>query len=251
MSFWNTLKNLTTVKTEQAGDGLINALAKFDPEGMSEAGMRQLEENVDSMASECAVAKQEWLKEQQEYDSIQKLFDQRIAAADILSTKISAGDTSVEPSLNTLVQLIEDMTPEIEREHEEAVYAKEIFHELELATKDAATQVKTARAEFDKIRRDLKRASVQTDRAKRDEERSKRVAGIRKGGSSLGSAMDAMKNAAAEQTAAADAAKMKADLFRQSTPEKDDPNIAAALVASSGVATSTMTVSERLAALKK
>ncbi len=58
-------------------------------------------------------------------------------------------------------------------------------------------------------------------------------------------------DAALVQSAKADAAKMKADLFRTSNPEKDDPAIAEALAAAAGNSTPSMTVAERLASLKK
>lgn len=249
MGFWNTITNFGKVKTEQTGVGIVEALAKFDPEGMSEAGMRQLEQQVDDLALETAKAKQEWQKEQAEYDEIQKLFDQRMAAAESLQEQMES-NPAIEGSLIKLLDLIDGMAPEIEREKEEAVYAKELFDELELATKEAAEGVKTARAEFDKIHKQMKRAEVDKKRAEVQEERAKKVAGIRQKGSSLGSAMNAMKNAAAQQEAEASAAKMKASLFKTSKPEEDDPAIAAALAAASGDAPKTASASERLAALR-
>ena len=246
MGFWKTLKNIGKVKAENTGEGIVNALAKFDPEGMSEAGMLELEDNVNTMALECAKAKQEWEKEQSEYDTIQKLFEQRMAAAESLSQ-----DPAQAASLEKLLTMIEDMAPEIEREKQEAVFAKELFDELEAATKEAAESVKTARSEFEAVQRQMKRADVDKKRADTQEERAKKLAGIKKGGSSLGSAMDAMKKAANEKEAEADAAKMKAKLFTKADPEKDDPAIAAALAAASGNATPTMSLQERMAALKK
>ena len=58
-----------------------------------------------------------------------------------------------------------------------------------------------------------------------------------------------MQDTAAKDLAAAEAANAKAKLLRPSVPEKEDPNIAAALAAASGKASAT-SLSDRLAALK-
>lgn len=249
MGFWNTVKNFGAVKTEKAGVGIVEALASFDPEGMSEAGMRQMEEQVDELALETAKAKQEWQKEQAEYEEIQKLYEQRMAAAEALQEQIET-NPNAEASLLSLLDMIEKMAPEIEREKEEAVYAKELFDELEAATREAADGVKTARAEFEQVQREMKRAEIDKKRAETQEERAKKLAGIRKNGSSLDSAMGAMRNAASKRTAEADAAKMKAELFKTSKPEEDDPLIAAALAGASGEAPKATSAADRLAALK-
>lgn len=251
MSFWNTLKHFGKAKADSTGATIEQALAKFDPEGMSEAGMRQLEENVDNLATETAQARQEWLKEKTEYDEISKLYEQRLQAAEILQGKVEKGEAT-EQSLMTLVQMLEDMKPEIQREKEEAEYAEQIFKELEESTKQAAEQVKNARVEFEQVRRELKRASLDKQRAERDEERAKRLAGIRQGGNQLGSAMEALKKNVDKRSAEADAAKMKARLFVKDDPEKDDPTIAAALAEASGdTKDDQMSITDRLAALKK
>ena len=62
--------------------------------------------------------------------------------------------------------------------------------------------------------------------------------------------LKAMQDAAAKDLMAAEAAGAKARLLQPTSPEQDDPNIAAALAVASGTTPPPQTLSERLAALK-
>jgi hypothetical protein len=94
------------------------------------------------------------------------------------------------------------------------------------------------------------RAEQRREMAERQAEAARQAAGLTTSTSSLNTALKAMQDAAAKDLMAAEAAGAKARMLTPTQPEKDDPNIAAALAAASGTGAPPQTLSARLAALK-
>lgn len=242
-------------KLDQVSTSLVERLATFDPETMSEAGMLQMEEQLNDFLKRTEVARQEFNKEQSEYEQIQTLYNQRLSAAESLQAQLTqaqgaGGDTAtLEKSLATLLTVIENSQSDVLREKTEAEEAKGVLTELELLTKEMSEGMKTARTQFQQAIRDLKSAEVSKTRAEMSAERAAEVAGLRKNGNKMSAALTAMQSNAANMRADADAAKRKAELLQPSNPEALDPLIVAEMQKAAGkpVAES---VTDRLARLK-
>ena len=249
------MKNLLGVKMDKAAAAGIEALVRWDPKSASEAELRTMEQRLDDLGREVAMARQSYDKEQREADTIQALSQQRMAAAEQLQRQVDAENdparkATLEKSLETLVSMLEQMTPEVEREKSEAVDAKDYLVMLEQTYAEAGGKLKTARSELERAQRDMARASQQREQADRQAEAARRAAGLASQTSSLTVALKAMQDAASKDLASADAQMSKARLLRPTRPEQDDPNIAAALAAAAGKPTTPQSLSERLAALK-
>src|SRR5262249_30960020 len=164
----------------------------------------------------------------------------------------AAGDparkTGIERSLETLVSMLEQMTPEIEREKRDAVEAKDFLELLEKTYAEAGGKLKQGRSELERARRDMARAGQQRKAAEQQAEAARGAAGLTNATSSMTVALKAMQEAANRDLASADAAMSKAKLLRPTQPEQDDPNIAAALAAASGQAPAPQSLSDPLAA---
>ena len=249
------LKNLAGVKMDKAAAAGIEALVRWDPKSASAAELRTMEQRLDELGREVALARQSYDKEKREADAIQALSQQRMAAAEQLQRQ-SDGESdparkgALEKSLETLVSMLEQMTPEIEREKRDEVDAKEYLTMLEQTYAEAGGKLKSARSELERAQRDMARASQQREQADRQAEAARRAAGLASQTSSLTVALKAMQDAASKDLASADAQMSKARLLRPTRPEQDDPNIAAALAAAAGKPTTPQSLSERLAALK-
>src|SRR5271169_5626702 len=249
------MKNLLGVKMDRAAEAGIEALVRWDPKSASEAELRTMEQNLDALGREVALARQGFDKEKREADTIQALSHQRMAAAEQLQQQINGeGDptrkAAVEKSLTTLVGMLEQMNPEIEREKQDEVDAREYLTMLEQTYAEAGGKLKMARSELERAQRDMGRAAQQREQADRQAEAARRAAGLTSQTSSLTVALKAMQDAAAKDLASADAQMSKARLLRPTRPEQDDPNIAAALAAAAGKPSAPQSLSERLAALK-
>ncbi|MCW2247086.1 chromosome segregation ATPase [Azospirillum fermentarium] len=248
------IRNLVGVKTDQAMQGAMEALVRWDPQSATEAELRTMEQHLDSLGREVAQARQSYDKEQKEADAIKALLAQRMAAAEQLQAQLDAATdparkASLEKSLETIVGLLEEMTPEVEREVKDAEDALSFLEMLEKNYAEAGAKLKRARSDLDRAHRDMARAEQQREVAERQAEAARRVAGLTGATSSLSVALKAMQDASAKDLAEAEAASAKAKLLTPSNPEKEDPNIAAAMAAASGKPAAS-SLSERLAALK-
>lgn len=242
-------------KVSGLADQLCTALAKMDPATMTEAGMLQLDKQLTEVCNETAASKADYLKEQREADQINELYNKKLAAAEILSNRLSSASDAdkprIEESLTKLVSELEKLRGDVEREVAEAVQAKALFEQLETTSRELANQFKDARKQFEDLQRQLKQAEASEKRANIQAERSKVLQGLQTGSGQLGSAMEAMKAATAKAQANADAAQRKAVLLAPTTLEQDDELIASAMKEASGeVNPATTSISDRLAALK-
>ena len=249
------IRNLLGVKTDQAVQGAMEALVRWDPKAATEAELRTMEQHLDDLGRQVAEARASFNREQKEADEIKALSNQRMAAAEQLQRQLDAETdparrASLEKSMETMVSLLEQMAPDIEREERDAVEAREFLEMLEKNYNDAGAKLKAARADLSRAERDMKRAEQQRDFAEKQADAARQTAGLTSSAGGLNVALKAMQDAAAKNLAEAEAANAKAKLLRPTEPEKEDPNITAAMNAVSGKPAS-QSLSERLAALKK
>ena len=240
------ISNLVGVKADKAMQAGVEALVRWDPQSASEAELRTMEQHLDDLGRQVAIARQSYDKEQREADAIQALSQQRMAAAEPDATRKAA----LGHSLETLVTMLEQMTPEIEREKKDAIDAKDFLEMLEKTYAEAGGKLRQGRSELERARRDMARAGQQRQVAEQQAEAARRAAGLTSATSSMTVALKAMHDAASRDLASADAAAAKAKLLRPTQPEQDDPNIAAALAAASGKSPAPQSLSDRLAVLK-
>ncbi len=249
------MTNLIGVKFDKAAQAGIEALVRWDPKSASEAEMRTMEQHLDDLGREVARARQGYDRENREAVAIQALSRQRMAAAETLQAQINAAadpthKANLEKSMETLVSMLEQMAPEVDREKQQAVDAKDFLEMLEQTYAEAGGKLKSARSALEQAQRDMGRAAQQREQAARQAEAARRAAGLASTTSSLTVALKAMQDSAAKDLVEADAQMSKARLLRPTSPEQDDPNIAAALAQAAGKPTGTRSLGDRLAALK-
>ena len=251
----NFVKNMFGVKMDQAVEAGIQALVRWDPRSASEAELRTMEQHLDELGREVALARQSFDREQKEAEAIQLLSGQRMAAAEQLQRQVGAeGDparkAALERSLTTLVTMLEQMAPDVAREKQDVADARDFLEMLERTYAEAGGKLKAARAELERAQRDMGRAEQQREQAERQAEAARRAAGLASTTSGLTVALKAMQDTAARDLASADAAMSKARLLRPTKPEEDDPNIAAAMAAAQGRPAVPQSLDARLAALR-
>ena len=147
------LRNMVGVKADKAVQAGVEALVRWDPQSASEAELRTMEQHLDDLGRQVATARQSYDREQKEADAIQALSQQRMAAAEQLQRQIAAESDAtrkaqLERSLETLVTMLEQMAPEIEREKKDAVEAKDFLEMLEKSYADAGGKLRQGRSEL-------------------------------------------------------------------------------------------------------
>ncbi|MFT8245383.1 hypothetical protein [Roseomonas sp. BN140053] len=249
------IRNLVGVKTDQAVNNAVEAIVRWDPKSATEAELRTMEQHLDQLGMRVAEARQAYDKEKKEADTIQALSQQRFAAAEQLQTRAEAEAdptrrAELEKSLATLLSMLEEMAPEVEREKQDAVDAAEFLQTLQQTYDQAGQKLRAARTDLTRAQLDMTRADAQREAAERRAEAARQAAGLSGATSGLNVALKAMQDAAARDLAHAEAANAKAKLLTPTRPEKDDPNIAAAMAAASGAGSTPTSLGDRLAALR-
>jgi phage shock protein A len=252
---FNFIRNLVGVKTDRAVNNAIEAIVRWDPKSATEAELRTMEQNLDQLGLQVAEARAAYDREKKEADQIQALSQQRMAAAEQLQARLTgeadpAGKAALEKSLATLVGMLEQMAPEVERERQDVVDAESFLRSLEETYQQAGLKLRTARADLTRAERDMTRAEQQREAADRRAEAARQAAGLASASSGLSVALKAMQDNAARNLAQAEAANAKATMLRPTKPEQEDPNIAAAMAAASGKGPAPASLTDRLAALR-
>jgi chromosome segregation ATPase len=250
------IRNLVGVKTDQAVQGAVEALVRWDPKAATEAELRTMEQHLDELGRQVAEARQAYDRERREADTVTRLSQQRMAAAEQLQQRMQAETdpsrkAELERSLGTLVDMLEQMAPDVDRETQDVEDAGSFLKMLEDTYAQAGQKLKSARDALNRAQRDMGRAEQQREVAERRAEAARQAAGLSSATSGLSVALKAMQDNAARNLAAADAANAKAKLLQPSRPEQDDPNIAAAMAAASGTRLPPTSLSDRLAALQQ
>jgi chromosome segregation ATPase len=251
------ITNLIGVKTDQAVSGLITTIVQWDPQSATEAELRTMEDNLDQLGRQVAAARIGFEKEKREADAIQLLANQRLAAANQLQAELEQTNfnapkkAEMERSLTTLVNMLEEMAPDVDREKQDATDAAEFLQMLQTTYEDAAGKLRNARSELDRAQRDMGRAEQQREMAERRAQASRQAAGLSGATSGLTVALKAMQDTAQRNLVEAEAANQKARLLAPTTPEKDDPNIALAMARVRGqIPPETTTLANRLETLR-
>jgi len=249
------VRNLVGVKTDQAVNSAVAALVRWDPQSATEAELRTMEQHLDELGRRVAEARIGFDREQREADAITQLSRQRMTAAEQLNQRAQAEAEpgrkgEVERSLATLLGMLEQMTPDIEREKQDVSDAGDFLRSLEETYEQAGRKLKSARDELARAHRDMARAGQQREIAEQRANAARQAAGLVSATSGLNVALKAMQDNAQRDLVAAEAATAKARLLKPSRPEEDDPNIAAAMASARGQRPASGSLTERLANLK-
>jgi chromosome segregation ATPase len=255
MSVFPFIRNLIGVKADNTFQAALDAIVRWDPEGASDAQLLTMEQNLDIIGRRVEAARQAYDKERQELETMEALSQQRMSAADLLHSQMDAeADPSrkatLKASLEKLVAMLEEMAPDVEREKKDAQAAQEFLESLEQSYNDAAAKLKTAKADLTRAQRDMARAAHERETAEQRAEQARETAGLTHSTNAVNVALQAMHDVASRDQQAAAAAERKAKILAPSSPEKDDPNIAAAMRAAKGESAPAASVEQRLAALK-
>ena len=78
------IRNLAGVKADQAAQGALEALVRWDPKAATEAELRTMEQHLDELGLQVAHARAAYEREKKEADTIKALLSQRMAAAEQL-----------------------------------------------------------------------------------------------------------------------------------------------------------------------
>lgn len=252
---FSMLKKFGVNKLKSSIDNASQAIILSDLDTAGEVSVEMEEEKLDKISIEYQKAVAEYQREKKEADEIEKLFNQRMSAAEMLNSQLEAEvdeekKSNIEKSLIKLLDVIEKLRPDVERELEEAKDAKVFMDDLKVEMEAAAESLKQVRSQINDAKRNIKKAEMAEAKAKRQEDSAKALAGIKNRTNNINNVLSAINTKADKINASAQASKMKADMLKP-TKVEDDELIKNAMNMASGKAPSTASVADRLASLKR
>jgi hypothetical protein len=248
------------IKTKKIAKDLANFLALTDKDAAGQADLAVKEKNLDAAGQLLTQLRQSHAHEVEEFDKLDKHYQQYLAAAERLKGKLLDPATAetdraqIEAGLNDLVGKLEAMGPELEQHRQDVAESADLLKEATAAYEERADDLKMAKNQLDEAQRDLARAQVINDRAKQQAEQAARVAGLRSGddtGNGVNVALNAMHNEAATLRANAEANKLKAQVLAKAPGAAPANQFVAAALAEAAGEKPAASVLDRLAALKK
>ena len=257
MVVWRFLKHYGMNKATDVLNEFASAVVAFDPETASKAQVAMMEAELNKLGNRLAEAEAELRREHRETMDLKDSYEQHLKAAQILEAKLSDGGAEsamaaeTEASLAKIIDKLEQLRPEIEREEQEDQEVEAWRSELRRAFDELARKIRRAHTELKSVRRQMDMANLQKERALEQDRRAKEAAGLTSSLSSLSVALDAMNQETSKVRAETEALKLKAGLL-QTDRLDSDPNIAAALAAARGESSEDRgSLSDRLAALSR
>jgi hypothetical protein len=248
------------IKTKKIAKDLAGLLALTDKDAAGQADLAVKEKTLDQAGKLLMELRQSHAHEVEEFEKLDKLYKQYLAAAEKLQARqqdpalSDADKTQVEAGLNELVDKLEKMAPELEQHRHDVDDSDSLLKEATAAYEERAADLKTAKAQLDEAQRTLTRAQIESQRARDQAENAARVAGLRSNdqASGVNVALNAMNSEAAKLKANAEANRLKAQVLAKSpTSQSENQFVAEALAEAGSGAKPAQSISDRLAALKK
>jgi len=250
MAFWmNYLKG----KGKEINKELKMAAAGADMDGYSAAAIQTQMDKVTDLAGAQAAAETKLKKEKQDVLEIMQLQEDRLAGITILTEDVTKEtDPAKAHQLNSIVEAevrkLEEMQEDIAREKEEAAEAESDLAEIRELLGMEKDKLDSMKGTLDKTKSAIERAARAEERAKAKAELAAKKAGFAEDNTFddlLGAAKDRLKEI--EQRTRATT--IKAELLSNSDGTSNAMQDAIAR-AKGNAPTSTMSVAERLAAIK-
>src|SRR5215472_8447158 len=257
MSLLPFLRNFIGVEGDNAAAGVVKALVQLDPESATVADLRTMEQDLDKAGRMIAKLRADLAHEQTEFDLIGGQYHELMAAAELLQKRTADPSTpevqrqSLNESLSSLVQKIEHMAPELDRDKKDVEDTRALLSEAEAVYQQKAEALTNAKKNLESARHDLQHARIEEERGAERARQAATVAGLRSSPTSgLTVALNVMQQSAQEARQRAEAMNMKAEALSHLKEATADQNVAAALAEVRGTAP-TNSLSERLSALRR
>jgi chromosome segregation ATPase len=257
MSLLPFFRNFIGAEGNNAAAGVVKALVQLDPEAATMADLRTMEQDLDKAGRMISKLRADLAHEQAEYDLISGQYHELMAAAELLQKRIDDPATpeaqrqSMNLSLPSLVDKIEHVAPELDRDKKDVEDTRALLSEAEKVYQQKAESLTGAKKNLDSARHDLQHARIQEERSAERARQATAVAGLTTSRTTgLMVALNTMQQSAQEARQRAEAMDMKAKALTGAKDAAADQNIAAALAEVRGT-TTTQSMTERLAALRR
>jgi chromosome segregation ATPase len=257
MSFIPFLRNFLGAKGHQAADGLTKALVQLDPESASQADLATMDQDLDRAGMAIQKLRTDLAHETNEFEHVSQQYHELMSAAELLQKKLDdpavseAQKASVQTSLTGLLNRIEHLAPDLDRDKHDVEATQALLTEAEQAYQAKAKALADAKQNLERARHELDHARLEEQHSRDRAEQAEVVAGLKASATSkLTIALNSLHSSAEDAHQRAQAADLKAKALTSVADAGTDANVAAALAEVRG-SSSPHSLADRLAALKR
>lgn len=217
MSLANFFKNYGKAKAEQTGEGLVNLAARLDAEGVSEAAVKQKQDEHGELVNALVEAQNDFKREKAEFDEIFGLYNKKVAAAERAQADLEKdpNNTNAAQALAELLEGVEKIAPKLEKEKQDYIRAEQYMKEMQEAADSVAKELLGLRESINQAKQDTKEAELELARANKQKEQAERLAGLRSATNKFDVAMSALQKQAQAKQNEAEAARIAAEQLRK------------------------------------
>jgi len=235
--------------------GFLSVLAGIRPDTATDAQLELLADHLKKMSLEVSEAKHRWDNEHAKEVDLEKTFNLKLKTAEILQAGMA--DPGITPEVRqkkeqglaqTLKEL-EAIKPILAREKELDEEDRVDFEGTKQAFEQYTSQLDEMKQEVERARDELARTKREEEREEERAARQERLSGLTKRGNSVDVITNTLKQKTEKLKIQADAAKLRADALSK-TGSAGNEEVQKAMEQAKGSSTSTMSLADRLAALK-
>ena len=250
MSIANFLKNYGKTKAEDLSEGIVTLAATIDASGVSEAAIKQKQDEHNELVRQLVDAKADFEREKKEYDAEQAVYNKKMAAAERAQADLEADPNNADAAaaLTELLDSIEKHAPKLDKEKREYDQASAWLADIQAAADEVAKELLGLREQIDNAKLATKQAELDLAQATKQKQQAETLAGLRRSSNKFDVAMNALQKQATEKQKEADAARIAAEQLRKPV---ETVSTAASKYLEGASEVSTETLQERLARLKK
>lgn len=250
MSSLNFFKNFGKVKAEQAEQGLVNLAAWADAGAVSEAAIKQKQDEQKETNVQVVEAQAAFKKEKTEFDEVLALYNKKLSAAGRAQADLEADPTNkeAEAALSELLDGVEKLAPRLDKEKAEFESAERWLNEIQSAANDIGKELMGLRQQIDDAKRSIKEADLDVSRAKKEKEQAERLAGLRSASSKFDVALGALQKQADAKQKEAAVSRLTSEQLRK--PVETVSSAASKYMDEAEVTVSSESLQDRLARLK-
>lgn len=250
MSLTNFFKNYSKAKTEQLGEGLVNFAAAIDANGVSEAAVKQKQDEHNSLVAALVESQRDFKREKAEFDDIFSLYNKKVAAAERAQADLDTNPNNSEAAaaLSELLDGIEKIAPRLEKERTDFIRAEQYMKEMQEAANSVAQELLGLRDQINDAKQASKEADLDLARALKQKSQAERLAGLRTASNKFDVALNALQKQASVKQDEAEAARIAAEQLRK--PTETTSSAAAAYLNAVSEPVVTESLQDKLARLK-
>lgn len=250
MSLGNFFKNYSKAKGEQLGEGMVNLAASLDASGVSEAAIKQKQDEHNELVKQLVVAQTDFKREKKEFDDIFELYNKKLAAAERAEADLGINPDNKEAAtaLAELLESVEKIAPKLAKEKAEFESAQRWMTELQQASNDIAKELLGLREQINEVKQQSKEADLEIERTRKAKQQAEKLAGLRNATNKFDVAMTALQKQADAKKQEAEENRIAAEQLRQ--PVVTESSAATKYMDEVTPAFAAETMQEKLARLK-